>query len=359
MLVHICCSVDSHYFLQKLRQEFPQEELIGFFYDPNIHPYSEYYLRLLDVKRSCKMLNIKLIEGDYDVDSWLKSVKGLENEPEKGIRCGVCFDKRFEVTAQKAEELGIDSFTSTLLTSPKKSLSQLKLAGDRLAKKYNIEFKAPDFRKASGTQEQNILAKKDKLYRQDYCGCIYGLTMQRKDQNRLADELFSPISKQVQPESIEQRIELYEYRIKLEEELKEYKIIKQRFLNYRLLYGYLKVKNTIVNTHFLPYSTIRGDYSRGKIDVEIDNIFYLNRDEVRFITLDRYNFLSNSCYSSILELIFNPPKFEVELNIRESLGISHYDLGAVLVVKEIPISKLEIVCQSKTYSDIMEICLLK
>ena len=50
MLVHICCSVDSHYFLKKLQEEYPGEKLVGFFYDPNIHPYSEYYLGLLDVR---------------------------------------------------------------------------------------------------------------------------------------------------------------------------------------------------------------------------------------------------------------------------------------------------------------------
>ena len=54
MLVHKCCSVDSHYFLQRLQEEYPNEELVGFFYDPNIHPYSEYKLRLYDVKFSCK-----------------------------------------------------------------------------------------------------------------------------------------------------------------------------------------------------------------------------------------------------------------------------------------------------------------
>jgi len=68
MLVHICCAVDSHYFLQKLQADYPDEKLTGFFYDPNIHPYSEYYLRLLDVKRSCKMLGIDLIEGEYDFE---------------------------------------------------------------------------------------------------------------------------------------------------------------------------------------------------------------------------------------------------------------------------------------------------
>ena len=106
MLVHICCAVDSHYFLQKLRDDFPDERLIGLFYDPNIQPYSEYQLRLLDVKRSCKILNIELIEGDYDVESWLQSVKGYEREPEKGARCSICFDRRFDVSAQKADEIG-------------------------------------------------------------------------------------------------------------------------------------------------------------------------------------------------------------------------------------------------------------
>jgi predicted adenine nucleotide alpha hydrolase (AANH) superfamily ATPase len=50
-----------------MRESYPQVELIGFFYDPNIHPYSEYYLRLLDVKRSCEILGIELIEGEYDL----------------------------------------------------------------------------------------------------------------------------------------------------------------------------------------------------------------------------------------------------------------------------------------------------
>ncbi|MBQ3675643.1 MAG: epoxyqueuosine reductase QueH, partial [Campylobacter sp.] len=65
MLVHICCSVDSHYFLRKLR-ETTDEPLIGYFYDPNIHPYSEFLLRYEDVKQSCKELGIKLYLGEYD-----------------------------------------------------------------------------------------------------------------------------------------------------------------------------------------------------------------------------------------------------------------------------------------------------
>jgi len=355
MLVHICCSVDSHYFLKKLQEEYPEEKLTGFFYDPNIHPYSEYYLRLLDVKRSCKMLGVELIEGEYDVENWLDAVRGLEHEPEKGSRCAVCFDRRFEVSAKKAAELGEKSYTSTLLTSPKKSLQQLQVSGDALAEREGIVFVAPDYRKASGTQEQNILAKEDALYRQDYCGCMFGLNIQRDQQSKLADELFVPVSGQVQPESIEERIKMYEKRWKFEEENIPHKIIKQRFLNWRLNSGLLRVRKEVVPAHFLPYSTLKGEYSRGKIEYNIGEVHYMNRDEVRFITLAYYNHLAVTNYHSVTELIFSPPSFSKELEIRAKLGITPYDLSATLVVEEIPEKKIEILCQSKTYEDVKEI----
>ncbi len=357
MLVHICCSVDSHYFLQKLQGEYPEEKLTGFFYDPNIHPYSEYYLRLLDVKRSCKMLGIELLEGEYDIENWLEAVRGLEHEPEKGSRCSVCFDRRFEISAKKAAELGESTFTSTLLTSPKKSLKQLQTAGDALGEKYGIKFVAPDYRKASGTQEQNILAKEDALYRQDYCGCMFGLNIQRDQQNKLADELFVPLSKQIQPESIESRIEMYEKRWRLEEENKPYKIVKQRFLNWRLQMGLLRVRKEVIPAHFLPYSTLKSEYSRGKIEYQITNIHHMNRDEVKFMTLEEYNRLAQTHYNTVTALIFDPPSFEKELELRSKLGISSYDLSAILVVEKIPANKIEILLQSKTYSDVKEVLL--
>ena len=355
MLVHICCSVDSHYFLQKLQADYPNEKLTGFFYDPNIHPYSEYYLRLLDVKRSCKMLGIDLVEGEYDFENWLEAVRGLEHEPEKGSRCSVCFDRRFEVSAKKASELGETIFTSTLLTSPKKSLKQLQTAGDFLAEKHGISFVAPDYRKASGTQEQNILAKEDALYRQDYCGCMYGLNIQRDQQNKLADELFVPVSGQIQPESIEERIEMYEKRLVLEEQNKPYKIIKQRFLNWRLNMGLLRIRKEVIPAHFLPYSTLKSEYTRGKIDYHTGKTHHMNRDEVKFITLETYNTLAEADFTTVKELIFNPPLFDKEVGLRAKLGITAYDLSAILVVEEIPTNKIEILLEGKTYSDVKEI----
>ena len=358
MLVHICCSVDSHYFLQKLQDDYPEEKLIGFFYDPNIHPYSEYYLRLLDVKRSCKMLGIELIEGEYDVDNWLEAVRGLEHEPEKGSRCAVCFDRRFEISAKKASQLGEKTFTSTLLTSPKKSLKQLKVAGDALAEKEGIHFIAPDYRKASGTQEQNILAKADALYRQDYCGCMFGLNIQRDQQDKLADELFVPISGQVQAESIEERIEMYERRWELEESNTSHKIVKQRFLNWRLISALLRVKKEVIPAHFLPYSTLKGIYSRGKIEYSVADVHHMNRDEIKFITLEHYNKLANTSYENVTQLIFHSPDFKTEVALREKINVEPYDLSVIIVVDTIPDKKIEILCQSKTYSDVKEVLII-
>jgi hypothetical protein len=301
------------------------------------------------------MLNIELIEGDYDVDAWLKVVKGYEKEPEKGARCSICFDRRFEISAKKASEIGQKIFTSTLLTSPKKSLTQLQSAGDNLAKKYNIEFFAPDYRKLSGTQEQNILAKKDKLYRQDYCGCIYGLTAQRESQDKLADELISSISNQIQPESIEDRLKLYEARVKYEEWDIDYRIIKQRFLNWRILNGLVRVRGEVIPSHFLPYSSLKGKYTRGKIEYSIDNLHYMNRDEVRFLELSKYNDLTGFEYNSVNELIFSPPRFDAEEELRVKLENTPYSVGVIVVVDTIPDKKIEIFLDSKLYFDVREV----
>ena len=354
MLVHICCAVDSHYFLQKLREDYPDERLIGFFYDPNIHPYSEYRLRLLEVERSCRQLGIELIEGPYDTDAWMAAVRGLENEPEKGRRCSVCFDRRFDVSAAKAAELGESSFTSTLLTSPKKSLAQLRREGEKIGDKYGVEFHAPDYRKASGTQEQNRLAKEAKLYRQDYCGCLFGLKIQREEQAKFADELMVPVSGQIQPESIEERLALYERRLKLEEEGRSYRIVKERFLNWRLEWGLLRVGKDPVPAHILPYSTLKRDFTRGRITEKIGSLAWLNRDEVKFTTLAEYNRLTGRDYPCVSALIFDPPSFSEELAFRNSLLPSPYDLSTLLVVDTLPEKKIDFAMKAHVFEDVRE-----
>jgi len=347
--------VDSHFFLEKLQADYPDEKLTGFFYDPNIHPYSEYQLRLLDVQRSCKKLGIEVIEGEYDYENWHQAVRGLENEPEKGARCEVCFDKRFSVSAKKALELGEKKITTTLLVSPLKSQEQLKRVGDEFYKKHGVEFVAVDYRSGGGTQDQSRVTKEEQLYRQDYCGCIFGLSMQREQQNKLMDEMFSPISGDILPASIEERTEMYKHRMQLEEVNTKYKIIKQKFLNYRQLsFKLIKGKKEIIDAYALSYSTLPRKKAQGKIEFEDNNIHYFNREEIKFVTLKHFNLTAKTNFKNIKELIFNPPSFEDELKIRNQYTHANYDLTPIIVVETIIDSKLTVTLDAKTYEDAKE-----
>ncbi len=357
MLVHICCSVDSHFFLQKLQLLYPKKEIVGFFYDPNIHPYKEYLLRLLDVQRSCDKLGIKLIEGEYDYERWLESVKGLENEPEKGKRCSVCFDNRLEVTAKKAVELGIREITTTLLTSPQKSFVQLRKNASKIEEKYSLHVITPDFRVNGGTTEQFALAKKDMLYHQNYCGCIFALEKQRSSQNRLTDEMTSPIISQVLPSSIEDRIELYEDVIKSEKVEEKFRLKREKFLNYRLLRALVKKgKSEIIPSYIIFYSTLKREFTKGKIEFIEDSIGYFNREEILFIDIEKINNMFKTNYKNVTELMKKPLKIDEELKLRQELGYSGMiSLNPIIVIDKLLQEKYEILIKSKTYIDVREI----
>ena len=354
MLVHICCAVDSHYFLEKIQEEFPNEELVGYFYDPNIHPYSEYRLRYLDVEYSCKKLGIPLLEGPYNLEEWLKKVKGMEHLPEKGDRCTVCYDDRLDVSVQKALELGHDKFTTSLLISPKKSQEKLEIIGEKLTKKTGVEFIFRDYRSGNGGVIQGEKVKENSLYRQNYCGCLFGLSAQREIQKKIMDEMFNPISNQILPESIEERLELYQKRNDYEDLQKKYKIIKQRFLNYRLLSGKVKIAKRIVPSYIMCYSTINKNNTNGRIEYTKDGINYLNRDEVKIIDITTFNLFANSSYKNVKELMYNSLDFYKELEIRNMILKNPYDLSALIVIDEIIDDKYEIEINSITYEDTKE-----
>ncbi|MBE0499379.1 MAG: epoxyqueuosine reductase QueH [Campylobacterales bacterium] len=359
MLVHICCSVDSHFFLEKLQADFPQEKLTGFFYDPNIHPYSEYRLRYLDVQRSCKKLGIELLEGEYDFETWMQLVRGLEKEPEKGKRCEVCFDRRFEVSALKALEMGETKITTTLLVSPLKSQEQLKRVGDAFFEKNGVEFIAVDYRSGGGSQDQSRVTKEEQLYRQDYCGCIYGLSMQREQQDKLMDEMFSPIGNQILPASIEERLELYARRMEYEDEGISYQLVREKFLNYRQFNCKLSVAKKSIDAHALIYSTLPRKKANGNIEHVLNGLYFMNREEVKFITLAHFNLLTQSSFKSVKEMIFSPLAPEREISLRRQLCYSPYDLSPIFVVDAMGEGKIDIYLDAVSYEDNREYLLLK
>jgi hypothetical protein len=258
------------------------------------------------------------------------------------------------VSAQKALEIGEKSITTTLLVSPLKSQEQLKRIGDDFYAKHGVEFIAVDYRSGGGTQDQSRVTKEEQLYRQDYCGCIFGLTMQREEQNKLMDEMFSPISNTILPASIEERLKLYKKRNELEDSNIKYKIIKQKFLNYRQYNLRVIQAKEVVPSYALYYSTLPRKKAQGRVEFSHNNLHHFNRDEIKFITLEYFNSLSSSHYNSIKELIFNPPSVDREIALREKILESKYDLTPIIILDTIVDKKLTISLDAKCYEDVKE-----
>ncbi|CAD7288668.1 epoxyqueuosine reductase QueH [Campylobacter suis] len=353
MLVHICCSVDSHYFLQRLRKELPDEPLLGYFYDPNIHPYSEYLMRYEDVKRSCDKLGIELLMGEYEYESWLAGTKGLEDEPEKGKRCAYCFDFRVGNSAKKAVELGHKSITTTLLMSPKKDFTQLTNALKRAVDGTDLEIFAVDFRAGGGTNEQFELAKNDKLYHQNYCGCIFGLSKQRQAQGLPLAELMSDVNARVLPGSIEERLALYANVRECESKGLKFELFRRQFLNYRLLRGLVKFDGKAVPSYFVFYS----NFKRKSIKISLktnEQIATNLRDGVILLSLTKLNELMKTSFKSVDELCKSEFSLDFELALRAKIS-GAMSLNPIIVLESVLAGKYEIIASSELYHDSCEV----
>lgn len=147
-----------------------------FFYNPNIHPKEEYEIRKQENIRYCQKTGVKFIDADYDTQNWFSRTEGLEWEPERGYRCTVCFDIRFEGTALFAAENGYPTISSTLGISRWKNMDQINDCGIRAAARYpDVEYWTYNWRKKGGSGRMYELAKGENFYKQEYCGCVYSL----------------------------------------------------------------------------------------------------------------------------------------------------------------------------------------
>ena len=179
VLLHSCCAPCAIEVMEAILASGVQ--LCVYFYNPNIHPVAEYELRKNENKRYCEANNIAFVDADYDTDNWFARVRGLENEPERGERCSVCFDMRFERTALYAHEHGYKVISSSLGISRWKNMQQINACGQRAADKYpEIEYWTYNWRKGGGSERMISRSKEEGFYQQQYCGCVYSL----RDTNR-------------------------------------------------------------------------------------------------------------------------------------------------------------------------------
>lgn len=174
VLMHSCCAPCAGDLMERIKESGIDQTI--FFYNPNIHPKKEYEIRKNENKRFADKLNIPFIDVDYDVQDWFKRAKGLEWEPERGVRCTKCFDMRFERTALYASEHGFDTITSSLGISRWKNMEQINDCGIRAAKNYDgVNYWTYNWRKKGGGARMYEIAKRESFYKQEYCGCIFSL----------------------------------------------------------------------------------------------------------------------------------------------------------------------------------------
>ena len=178
ILLLSCCAPCSAAVIEKLKNDGMDFEVV--FFNPNIHPVTEYIKRRDEQLRYCEELGVKCIELEYEPEKWFDAVKGFENEPERGKRCAICFYYRLKMVMEFAKANGFDGVASVLGVSRWKDLNQVNRAGDKASQEVGVPYIEIEGRK-NGMQQRRIeLIKEWEMYSQDYCGCVYSMIKKDK-----------------------------------------------------------------------------------------------------------------------------------------------------------------------------------
>ena len=173
VLLHSCCAPCSGEVMEAMPASGIDYTI--FFYNPNIHPSANIELRKDENIRFAEKHGIPFIDADYDTDNWFAR-QGHGMEPERGARCTMCFDMRFERTALYAHEHGFPVMTCSLGISRWKNMNQINDCGQRAAGRYDgLNYWDYNWRKGGGAARMIEISKREEFYQQEYCGCVYSL----------------------------------------------------------------------------------------------------------------------------------------------------------------------------------------
>jgi hypothetical protein len=166
LLVHACCGPCAITVFQTLLGR--GEDVRGFYYNPNIHPLTEYLRRKEALAQVGERLGVEVdfVDSEYDPIPFLRLAAFREKD-----RCRQCYTLRLDRCAREARRLGCAGFTTTLLYSKYQIHQAIRVAGEEAGRAHGVEFAYEDFR--PGWDEGVRLSKEWELYRQPYCGCIF------------------------------------------------------------------------------------------------------------------------------------------------------------------------------------------
>jgi len=167
LLLHICCGPCASATVRFWKEK--GVEVLGFFFNPNIHPFLEFRRRLTGARDAAEFAGIELIADDsYDPVAWFQAAT---TTAEKGVtRCQRCISLRLERTAREAVAQGCEAFSTTLAISPWQNHSAIRTEGERASQVYGLQFLYEDLRPFYA--ESRRLSREWGLYRQKYCGCL-------------------------------------------------------------------------------------------------------------------------------------------------------------------------------------------
>ena len=164
-LMHICCAPCANQPIEMLRRD--GFEVAGFWYNPNIHPFTEYRSRRNCVREYAQTIELPMFEQDqYALRPFVREVA-----EDIAHRCGKCYEMRLFETARQAKELGFDSFTSSLFISPYQNHELMRETAERAAAEYGVDFLYRDFRPLFRDGQEK--ARELGFYIQKYCGCVF------------------------------------------------------------------------------------------------------------------------------------------------------------------------------------------
>jgi hypothetical protein len=164
ILLHVCCGPCSIYPIDSLRKA--GHEIRGYFYNPNIHPFTEFRQRRDTFTEYAQIELPVIVDEQYELENFLREVVFREGE-----RCRICYSMRLQRTAQIARKGKFDAFTTTLLVSPFQKHDLIKEIATSVSQETGVPFFYQDFR--IGFKEGVLQSKEAKMYRQQYCGCIF------------------------------------------------------------------------------------------------------------------------------------------------------------------------------------------
>ena len=164
-LLHICCAPCANQPIEVLQAD--GFEVTGFWFNPNIHPFTEYRARRNTVRDYLQTIEVPLIEqNDYALRPFIRAVAD-----DIANRCGKCYELRLFEAARQASEGGFDSFTSSLFISPYQNHDLMRETAERAAAEYGVQFLYRDFRPLFRAGQDK--ARELGFYMQKYCGCVF------------------------------------------------------------------------------------------------------------------------------------------------------------------------------------------